>query len=472
MSGTSSLYRCDHILGLTDVELNAALYRRWGAALGRMLPPRSKYLVTCDNRRHSEEFKVALIAGLVGEGVDVYDLGTVPTNLAAYGYGRVEAAGFAGVGGGSSPADWNGLHWTFAGAPPFPKAEQVERLRNEAENPAPPAERVELGGCRPLEVVYDWISWLQTVWYDTPQVPFRVVIDPLHGNWSFLARRALQAVFPQMFFEAIHDAPDETFGGLIPSCREPRSLSAICTEVDLRRADLGIVLDADAGCFTLVDGNGFALAPEEIAWLVLQNLGSALKNETFLHDANCSGKIIAEAERLGGMPVPVRRNEECFVAEMKKTGALIGLGSEGEIYFRGAKGNRIVLFACCWFLDYFARLGTSPAEWRNTIPSFFTTSEIRTPPAPLDEVAGRLTARWNVKPVATVEGVRFRCPFGRVDLRAIPDYAQLGFHFEADDRQTLDELVRDCSDALDDLASIGPVLNERFREEATTKLFR
>lgn len=461
-------------MGLADSELSDVSFRSWGAALGRLIGPKARFAVTCDMRKHSSAFKAALIQGLCSEGIRVIDLETTPTDIASYACDTLGTEGYAGVTGGNRPPSWNGLTWRLKNSS-LSLMEQVQYLNLETQNKMPgendgPGKSLPPDSVRTYDVAQDWIAWLQTVWYDTPRVPLKVVVDSMYGNWSPLAWVAIQSVFPEMHVEAIRNEAKDNFGGIIPNSRIGKSITPLCNEIIRRKADLGIAFDNDANLFTIVDGNGIPLIPDEIAWFILHDLLSeALEDEFFLYDSNCSEKVVAEGLRLGGKPVLVAMDEMAFVHEMRQKEALIGIRSDGAIYFRGAYGNRIVVFAFCWFLDYLTQSGRSVAQWRTTAPSFFTTSEIRTPLAALDDVVQRLVAVWPFKPKKTVDGISFRLSKGRINIRKLLDYSQLGFYFEASDRQALFDLVRECSQCLGDLEHIGLFLNEQFQAEIANR---
>jgi phosphomannomutase/phosphoglucomutase len=445
-------------------ELNETLYKSWGESLARMLPGGSKILVTSDFRQSSDLFKAALTEGLLSNGVDVIDLGKIPTDLASYGMDLIPSNACASVTGGTHSPVWNGLRWIIPDSP-YSIAVQIDRLRHEAKSPpsvlSHQTAEVVRGNYQTYDVIPQWQTFLQNVWFDMPATPLRIIVDPMYGNWAVLARKTLQACFPQMLFESIHDEPKEDFGGMIPASRCRKSLSTLCNEVVRYRADLGIAFDADASCFSLVDDRGQPLLSEEISWIVLHHLlGNAVNGEIFLHDVNCSEKIIAEGIRLGGFPRIVKSSDHAFLTKMKETNALIGFGFDGSIYFRGVYGRRIVIFSICWFLDYFTRLRMPLSEWRKQFPLFHTTPEIRTPLIPLEEIVQRLTKTWSRSPTSTLEGVRFVVPGGRVHIWHISDFAQLGFHFETDHQSGLHRIFSECCHALEGLDHVSFFLKE------------
>ncbi|MDR0337566.1 MAG: hypothetical protein LBI18_10795 [Planctomycetaceae bacterium] len=454
-----SFYRDEFILGLVEGELTETLYKSWGRSLAGILPIGAKILVTADFRQSSKLFKAALMEGLLSSGADVVDLGNVPTNLASYAIDLLPADASVSVTGGNFASIWNGLRWII------PKshhsvAMQIDRLRYEVTSPPEPRTTVR-GKYQTNNIVPTWNAFLQEVWYDVPRFPLHIILDPMYGNWAPFAQQALQTCFPQMFFESIHNEPKEDFGGMIPASRCRKSLSALCSEVVGRQADLGIALEADAFSFALIDNLGQPLLSEEITWIVLHYLlGNAMKGEIFLHDVNCSEKIIAEGIRLGASPRVVKNSHHAFLAKMQETDAFIGFGFDGSLYFRGVYGRRIVVFAICWFLDSLTRFKMPISEWRKQFPKFCTTPEIRTPHIALDEIVPRLSATWSCSPSATLEGVRFVVPGGRIHVRSIDDFAQLGFHFETDHQTSLHRIFAECCRALEGLDHLTFFLKE------------
>lgn len=459
-----SLYRNDHIFGRVDVDLNVGLFEHWGSVFAEMLPSGARFLVASDHRGSSEAYKAALLRGLRTRKILVLDAGRLPTDLLSFGNWIYKADGYASVTGGSHSPAWNGLRWSLTNTT-FPLEEQVARLKASSSDFIP-RERPQEGLLQACDIVSAWVPWLQSVWYDTPIKPLRVIVDPMYGNWARLARESMQAVFPHVLFEPFRDEPSEDFHGIVPRSRYPKTLRALCDEVVKTRADLGIALDADAGHFLIVDSNGVPLQTEEIAWFFLHDLlGVALEGEIFLHDVYCSELILAEGRRLGGIPVLSKMGERAFSQRMKDTDALIGLGSDGEIYFRGAQGQRIVVFTLCWLIDYMLCNDLSLSEWRKRCPFFFTTSEFRTPAVPIELIASRFSEKWRKTPRQTIEGIRFDTAIGRVDIRSIPDYGQLGFRFDATSRSEEIRFVRESIKALEGLDEVAPFLELQFATE-------
>ncbi|NLF06389.1 MAG: hypothetical protein GX594_00190, partial [Pirellulaceae bacterium] len=88
-----SIYMPCDIRGQVGAELSPELFETWGSKLGRRLSPGDKFLVGGDVRESTPRFIAALVEGLCREGLDVVDLGLLPTPMIHYAKRRLDAAG-------------------------------------------------------------------------------------------------------------------------------------------------------------------------------------------------------------------------------------------------------------------------------------------------------------------------------------------------------------------------------------------
>ena len=69
---------------MPPAELTPALYQGWGRALGVRLPPMAKFLVGGDVRGLDAAVPGGAVEGLCRAGLDVVDLGLLPTPMIYY----------------------------------------------------------------------------------------------------------------------------------------------------------------------------------------------------------------------------------------------------------------------------------------------------------------------------------------------------------------------------------------------------
>ena len=459
----TTIYRSDHILGKVDSELTPELYRSWGRTLGRLSLVKDRIAVGSDGRESSGAFLAALKEGFADVGVRVLDLGVAPHVAMLFAKHQRGAEGSAHVCGIGMPWMFNGLRWALLKSP-LSLQEQCLILQQDAKRGLRPlnGERCEIEP--QYSFLQDWVDWHQQIWFDTPKVPLRVIVDPLHGPWSGLLRKALQMIFPFMVFEAIHDETDPRYGGLVPCAQNMGSSKQLCREVDIRRADLGIALDGETGSFSFCDDHGIPLHIHELSRLMLQSFAAAIPGETVIHTTVFPEIFIDEIRRLGGTPVLVPISHMSFSEQMKKNGAILGFDNTGRFFARMCDGYYISFFAICWLIDYLAQYRIRLSEFRRTIPPCFATPELKTPWDEPKDIIKLLKAKWNVKPEKTIDGVRFSGPNGHVNLREDRDYAQLAFQFEAKNQQMLDQMVNECVSALND-TELAFSLNNTYRAD-------
>jgi mannose-1-phosphate guanylyltransferase/phosphomannomutase len=84
LKGPRNLFGNSGITGIINQEITPEFAAKIGGVLGSYLKPRTKIVVSSDNYRASKVLKRALISGVLAAGVDVYDLGTIPSSAARY----------------------------------------------------------------------------------------------------------------------------------------------------------------------------------------------------------------------------------------------------------------------------------------------------------------------------------------------------------------------------------------------------
>ena len=485
-----SIYKPCDIRGCATRELTPDLYRQWGRTLGARVEPGGKFVVGGDVRWSTPEFLGALIDGLCDAGVDLVDLGTLPTPMIYYAKRRLGAAGCAIVTASHNPADINGLKWMIGERPPtesdvrsleqaagegegggslFPPTHSP-RVKTRSRRKTPDPFRQAKAGCRArteprtLDVSFDYVAWLQEVWMDTPPLARPVVLDTMHGAWACRARRYLQAIFPHTLFSAIHDTPNGTFNGHSPDCSQPERLEDLAEAVYHQRACLGIAFDGDGDRVAFVDNEGNLLSAEEATWLLLQSLGPGLSGERFVYDVKFSDRIPEAARHLGAEPLVERSGHAFIRSRMLESKARFGAEVSGHYFFRDLAGGDDGLFAACWMLSQLAASAeTSLAEFRLACPKVFMTPDLRVPmdgpqqPAVMD----RVRQLWRQYPQTEIDGVRVTFPGGWALVRGSVTEPALTFRFEAADWDGLREMVHRFSSAL---AEVGETLWAQYHE--------
>ena len=212
-----SIYKPCGICGDAAPELNAGSCTVAGGlpwAWNLLQMPNSWWaaIIACS----TPEFLAALIDGLCQAGLDVVDLGQLPTPMIYYARHRLSADGCAIVTASHNPGNINGLRWMIGNQPPMPDDVYALHVRPKTQTRK---SRPTANGSR------DRSTFPSTTWpicrklgWMSMGAQLHIVIDPMHGSWAGKARRYLHAIFPQCLISAINDTPDPAFDGQTPDC--------------------------------------------------------------------------------------------------------------------------------------------------------------------------------------------------------------------------------------------------------------
>jgi phosphomannomutase / phosphoglucomutase len=483
---------CD-IRGEAATELSPALYEAWGRALGGQLSPSAKFVVGGDVRESTPPFLAALIDGLCQAGLNVVDLGLLPTPMIYYAKRRLHANGCAIVTASHNPAAVNGLKWMLGERPPTP--DDVAALERAAEALARPGwgdscaasltngtgsstakrknhvrkGRGEGNGDgrsrtepRTLDISFDYVACLQEMFVDSLTAQRRIVLDPMFGCWAGRARRYLHAIFPQCLFSTIHDEVDDRFDGRTPDCSRPDELNELCDEVYRERAHLGLAFDGDGDRVALVDNEGVALRAEEAACVLLRCLGKDLDGERFVYDLKFSDRVPEVAKQFGAEPLVERSGHAFLRTRMRDSAALFGAEASGHYFYRALESCDDGLYTACLVIAYLARSDQTLAELRRACPPVYMTPDLRLSidPDVQPKIIEQIRMAWDGFPQRTIDGVRIDTPCGWALVRSSVTEPALTFRFEGLDWHALDDLVeRFC----DSMPQYGGELWEHFR---------
>jgi phosphomannomutase len=441
-----SIYKPCDIRGDAASELSPSLYANWGRALGRQLKPTTKFVVGGDVRVSTPPFLAALVDGLCQAGLDVVDLGVLPTPMIYYAKQRLHADGCAIVTASHNPASFNGLKWLLDDRPPSPA--DVAAM-DQAGEPGDGDSRSTTTP-RALDVSFDYVACLQETFVESMGTQLHVVLDPMHGCWAEKARRYLHAIFPQCLFSTIHDTVDAQFGGRAPDCSHASGLSDLCDAVYRERAHLGIAFDGDGDRIALVDGDGLPLNPEEAVWTLMNCLGAQLCGESFVYDLKFSDRIVEAARRFGAEPLVERSGHAFLRARMAQSGALFGAEVSGHYFHRNLGGAEDGLYTACRLIEWLARSQRTLADWRRDCPPVHMTPDIRlaVPQDRQSEIIEQVRAAWSQFPQQSIDGVRIDMPGGWALVRSSVTEPALTFRFEGIDWPALEDLVERFCDAL------------------------
>ena len=188
----------------------------------------------------------------------------------------------------------------------------------------------------------------------------------------------------------------------------PENLTQISRAVVECKADLGIVVDPDVDRLAFVSEDGSMFVEEYTLVAVADYVLSHTKGNT-VSNLSSSRALRDVTERYEGCSYSASAvGEVNVVAEMKRTGAVIGGEGNGGVIYPELHYGRDALVGVALFLTYLAKCGKSMTELRKSYPAYFASkNKIQlTPAIDVDKVLVEIKSRYADERVNDIDGVK------------------------------------------------------------------
>ena len=340
-----------------------------------------------DCRASSLSLAVAFAEGVNSRGVNVTDLGQVPTEVVYFHSGLHRVPG-AVVTASHNPAVYNGFKLCHRGAAPIGAGAGLEEIRELARSVAPSWSAGPRGRVAPFDATAGYLDHLLGIVDPAGIGKLRVVVDGGNG----MAGMVLGELFGRLDARlmGLYLEPDGSFPNHPADPLDPDNLTDLMEMVRSGSVDVGVAFDGDADRAVFVDECGVPLPGSTTTaiiagWFLRRHPGARI-----VHNLICS-KMVAETVRAaGGAPVRTRVGHSFIKRVMAETGAVFGGEHSGHYYFRDNYGADSGMLAMLVLLTVLTEAEAPLSELRRGYEPYTPSGEINT------EVTD---------PVATIEGV-------------------------------------------------------------------
>jgi len=457
-----AIFRSYDIRGVVGNDLNPKAAEAIGKAFGTLLVRGEKnsapgpVAVGRDVRQSSPSLSQALIEGVVATGLDVVDLGIVPTPLVYFYLFQHEVAGGVIVTGSHNPPEFNGFKLCRGKQTLYEQAIQEIRAIVEGKQISSSSKR---GKRRTTDVLPDYLDFLVTQFRPSgsgreANVSLRVVVDAGNGTAGLVVPRLLRRLGHEVV--ELYCEPDGRFPHHHPDPTVPGNLADLQSVVRDVEADLGVAYDGDADRLGIVWGDRLLTL---YARQVLKEKAGAI----CIGDVKCSQLFFDDVRIRGGIPLMWRTGHSLIKAKMRETGALLAGEMSGHFFFADRYyGFDDALYATCRLLEILdaAREVNSQvhlSQLLEDLPTWVATPEIRIfcPDEDKHAIVHRLVERISaqlergdmpaelhgeVEDAVTVDGLRLVGRNGWGLIRASNTEPALILRFEAASRERMERL--------------------------------
>jgi len=432
-----NIFRAYDVRGRVNDELTEENTRLIGQAFANRVTNRGHdtVLVAGDVRCSTTKLRAALHQGLNNGGVNVIDIGTVPTPVLYFAIHELEVPAGIVITGSHNPPEYNGLKFVLDYVP-FASDELLDLHRLIAKNCL-----VKGSGSVSQQHVLD--SYLDRIVQDIKlERSLHIAVDCGNGVTGVLVPR----LFEELGCEVVpmFNELDGTFPNHHPDPVDPKNLQQLLQTVNEQALDFGIAFDGDGDRIGVVTQSGTIVSADTLIAYLARDVLQHRPGAPIVLDVKCGTNAVRSILAIGGQAVLEKTGHTNIKAKIRELDAPLGGEFSGHICFADRwYGFDDALYTACRFLESVSR---DPADFMNFLDALPPTSatpeiEIRVPDSEkFDLVAafGQMSS-FDQAEVITIDGVRVNFPDAWGLIRASNTAPKIVMRFEASTQNRLQE---------------------------------
>ena len=393
-----------------------------------------KVALSGDVRLTTPELKRNFKLGLLSTGLDVVDIGILPSPVNYYSMWKLEIDGAVQITGSHNPPEFNGFKMSL-----FKKAvygEAIQDIRKIIEK-----NDFELGNGEYSEydIMPDYIEMmLEKIKIEKP---INVVMDC--GN------AAACVTGPQIFkalginLTELYCDIDGNFPNHHPDPTVKENLTELIKLMKTGLYDAGVAFDGDADRVGVVDETGDIIWADQLMALFLPEIVE--EGDEILFDVKCSQALEEMIVKYGGTPVMWKTGHSLIKQRMAELECKFGGEMSGHIFFADDFfGFDDALYVAARLVQLLSRTNKTLSELKAVLPKYYSTPEMRMA-CESDEEKFRIAKEAekyfiNNYECSTVDGVRIKFGDGWGLVRSSNTQPVIVCRFEANTQKRMEEI--------------------------------
>ncbi len=436
MKWNEEVFRMYDIRGIADVDIDEEFAYKLGLAYSVYVGGKGKVSVGCDVRLTSERYKRALIDGLRDGGIDVIDIGIVPTPLMYFSLFNLDIIGGIQVTASHNPKEYNGFKIALGKETIY--GDQIQKLKLIMKSSVIPS-KVK-GSYEKYNIVQDYIEFIEK--YFQFERKFNLVVDTGNGVVGIIIPKIFQSL--NINYKGFFLEPDGNFPHHLPDPTVVDYMKWAIDEIKNNNYDGAFGYDGDGDRIGVVDERGNLVFGDKIVAIIARGILRKYKGSKIILDVKCSKGVIEYIQRLGGEVVLYKTGHSLMKAKLKELNAPLAGEMSGHIFIKDDFfGYDDAIYSSLRFLKEIEVSNKSFYDNFSEIPFYYSTPEIRIevePESKKFEIVQELFRKFKEKGynVIDIDGARIEFDDGFILIRASNTQPVLVLRFEAKTKDKLD----------------------------------
>jgi phosphomannomutase/phosphoglucomutase len=403
-----------------------------------------------DVRLSSPHLRDVLVQALIEVGVDVLDLGLVPTPVLYFGISYFNADGGIMITASHNPPQYNGFKLNVGQDSIY--GEEIQDLRRQIEA-GDFVKASTPGKVDEKSIIPAYKEYLQKNL--VVDQPIRLVMDCGNGCAGLVAPDLFRSM--GCLVEVLYGEPDGNFPNHHPDPTIPENLKVLIRRTEELGYDMGLAFDGDADRLGVVDNMGNILWGDQMMIIFSRSILKKNPGATIIGEVKCSQNLYKDIARNGGKPIMWKTGHSLIKKKMKQEKALLAGEMSGHLFFNDRYfGYDDAIYAGGRLVELLCEEARPLSTLLMGLPPVFSTPEIRVDVP--DEIKFKLVDRMKEffrsqlqYEVIDIDGVRVNFPHGWGLLRASNTQPALVMRFEASSEDQLQEIKSFMEGKLEEL---------------------
>ena len=369
------IFREYDIRGIADYDFAGEFPFILGKAFGYYLNIHNfsgKLAVSGDVRPSTKRLKKEFINGALSVGINVIDLGILPTPANYFSNYHFSDSSVQ-ITGSHNPSEYNGFKFTLNRKPFFgPQIKQLYEIiaKNKFDNLKYKESNLEYIDILP-SYIDDMVKRINL------KKNINVIMDCGNAAGAIVAPQIFKKIglkLTELFCEV-----DGTFPNHHPDPTVDSNLKEIIKKIKKDKIyDLGIAFDGDADRVVCIDSEGSIIRSDILMCIFINDIISKIKNKKIIYDVKCSTAVNDIIIKNGGIPIEWSTGHSLIKNKMKVEKANFGGEFSGHIFFADDfYGYDDAIYVSLRMIEILSNTNKKLKDLVNEIPKYVSTPELR-----------------------------------------------------------------------------------------------
>jgi phosphomannomutase/phosphoglucomutase len=434
------IFREYDVRGLVDLDLTDVVVEDLGRGLATMVKRAhgSTVVVGRDARESGPRFQAAFIKGVLSTGLNVIEVGVVPTPVVYFAANTLPVDGLAVITGSHNPPEYNGFKMgvgktTFYGE----TIQQLKRIIEQRDFATGTG-----GTVTSFDAVTPYLHFVTSTVTRGPR-KLKVVVDAGNGVGGIVSVPMLEKLGYDVV--PLYCEPDGRFPNHHADPTVAKNLELLIAAVKQHHADLGVAYDGDADRIGVVDEHGGIIWGDRLMILLSRAVLKAVPGAPIVGEVKCSFTMYDDIAKHGGKPVMWKTGHSLIKAKMKELHAELAGEMSGHIFYKHRFfGFDDAPYTAARLLEILSNEKGTLSSMLDDVPVTYSSPELRfdTVEEKKFDLVKLCTEKLRKKGLSLIEvdGVRATWPDGWGLIRASNTTPILVVRYEAKTKERLEEI--------------------------------